>query len=127
MLFRSPGRRKICAVTQAPALYRYRSLHWSADTGVPITTTSVCPMRTLITALTLPALLITSALSPASHAHIPSANPMEHSRPFPAGPSRQLEDYRFLDDPARRTDPLDGLRYHRLGDKIGRASCRERG
>lgn len=73
-------------------------------------------MRTLITALTLPALLITSALSPASHAHIPSANPMEHSRPFPAGPSRQLEDYRFLDDPARRTDPLDGLRYHRLGD-----------
>ena len=72
-------------------------------------------MRTLITALTLPALLITSALSPASHAHIPSANPMEHSRPFPAGPSRQLEDYRFLDDPARRTDPLDGLRYHRLG------------
>lgn len=73
-------------------------------------------MRTLITAMTLPALLITSAISPASHAHTPSANPMEHSRPFPGGPSRQLEDYRFLDDPARRTDPLDELRYHRLGD-----------
>src|SRR5690606_41384641 len=89
---------------------------WSRDTGGPIAPTSVCPTRTLLTALTLPALLITSALRPASHAHLPSANPMEHSSPFPAGPSRQLEDYRFLDDPARRTDPFDGLRYHPLGD-----------
>lgn len=27
-----------------------------------------------------------------------------------------LEDYRFLDDPARRSDPFDSYRYHRLSD-----------
>ena len=71
-------------------------------------------MRTLITALSVPALLVVGAMSPPAYAQ--AANPMEQSRPFPAGPSRQMENYRFLEDPAKRTDPLDALRYHRLGD-----------
>lgn len=71
-------------------------------------------MRTLITALSIPAFLLVGAVSPTAQAQ--AANPMENSRPFPAGPSRQMENYRFLKDPAKRTDPLDAWRYHHLGD-----------
>lgn len=75
-------------------------------------------MRVLITALPIPVLLLCASMSPASHAQArtPSANPMEHSRPFQAGASRQLENYRFLEEAGKRTDPFDNLRYHRLGD-----------
>lgn len=73
-------------------------------------------MRTLITAFYVPALLVLITMSPTSHARIQSINPMEKSRPLPAGPSRQLENYRFLEDPSRRTDPLDHWRYHSLGE-----------
>lgn len=43
-------------------------------------------------------------------------NRLEVERPLPPGPPRWIEDYRFLDDPAKRTDPFDGLRYQRLSD-----------
>ncbi|KTT14177.1 hypothetical protein NS2R_01285 [Pseudomonas oryzihabitans] len=43
-------------------------------------------------------------------------NNLEVERPLPPGPPRWIEDYRFLDDPAKRTDPFDELRYHRLGE-----------
>jgi hypothetical protein len=38
------------------------------------------------------------------------------ARPLPPGPPRWSEDYRFLDDPAKRTDAFDLIRYHRLSD-----------
>lgn len=44
------------------------------------------------------------------------ASPLETLRPPRSGPTRSLEDYRFLDDPAKRTDPFDGLRYQRLSN-----------
>lgn len=45
-----------------------------------------------------------------------AANPLEESRPLRPGSPRFVEDYRFLDDPDRASDPFDGLRYHRLSD-----------
>ncbi|NWC09298.1 alginate export family protein [Pseudomonas agarici] len=61
-----------------------------------------------------------------SHTYISSAqatepqaaalSPLESQRPPRSGPTRSQEDYRFLDDPAKRTDPFDGLRYQRLSD-----------
>ncbi len=45
-----------------------------------------------------------------------AGNPLETSRPTPPGPPRWTDDYRFLDDPAKRTDPFDTLRYQRLSD-----------
>jgi hypothetical protein len=45
----------------------------------------------------------------------PSA-PLEQSRPTRPGPPRWIEDYRFLDDPAKRTDPFDSLRFNRISD-----------
>ncbi|HDZ57636.1 MAG TPA: alginate export family protein [Pseudomonas xinjiangensis] len=75
-------------------------------------------MRTLLSTLSIPALLVVGAMNPAApaQAQAKAVNPLEQSRPFPGGPSRWLENYRFLEDPAKRTDPLDALRYHRLGD-----------
>ena len=74
-------------------------------------------MRVLITALPIPVLLLCASMSPASHAQArtPSATRWS-SRPFQAGASRQLENYRFLEEAGKRTDPFDNLRYHRLGD-----------
>lgn len=43
-----------------------------------------------------------------------AASPLEESRPGRPGAPRWIEDYRFLDDPAKAGDPFDGLRYHRL-------------
>lgn len=45
-----------------------------------------------------------------------AANPLEDSRPTRPGAPRVAEDYRFLDDPGKATDPFDGLRYHRLSE-----------
>lgn len=45
-----------------------------------------------------------------------AANPLEESRPGRPGAPRWVEDYRFLDDPAKASDPFDGLRYHRLSE-----------
>ncbi len=45
-----------------------------------------------------------------------AASPLEESRPGRPGAPRWIEDYRFLDDPAKATDPFDGLRYHRLSE-----------
>ncbi|WP_263263229.1 alginate export family protein [Pseudomonas sp. RIT-PI-S] len=41
---------------------------------------------------------------------------LEQSRPSRPGAPRWNEDYRFLDDPAKRTDPFDNYRYLRLSD-----------
>lgn len=57
---------------------------------------------------------ISSAQTEESQATLPS--PLESLRPPRPGPTRSLEDYRFLGDPAKRTDPFDGLRYQRLSD-----------
>jgi len=43
-------------------------------------------------------------------------NPLEQSRPSRPGAPRWGEDYRFLDDVAKRTDPFDSFRYTRLSD-----------
>jgi hypothetical protein len=43
-------------------------------------------------------------------------SPLEVSRPMRPGPARWVEDYRFLDNPAKRTDPFDALRFQRLSD-----------
>jgi hypothetical protein len=45
-----------------------------------------------------------------------AASALETSRPSRPGSPRAAEDYRFLDDAAKSTDPFDGLRYHRLSD-----------
>ncbi|MCY1401246.1 Alginate export [compost metagenome] len=44
------------------------------------------------------------------------ANPLEQERPLRPGLPRWLEDYRFLDDAQKRTDPFDSFRYHRLSE-----------
>lgn len=44
------------------------------------------------------------------------ANPLEQSRPIRPGQPRWMEDYRFLDDLAKRTDSFDAFRFHRLSD-----------
>jgi len=69
------------------------------------------------TAITLAAGAITlaGAMLPTT-ALAQTANPLEAARPLPQGPSRWVADYRFLKDPAKRTDPLDAVRYHELGD-----------
>lgn len=46
----------------------------------------------------------------------PSPSPLEISRPPRPGPARWVEDYRFLDNPAKRTDSFDTLRYKRLSE-----------
>lgn len=61
------------------------------------------------------AITLAGALLPTT-AQAQSANPLEAARPLPQGPSRWLADYRFLKDPAKRTDPLDAIRYHELGE-----------
>jgi len=43
-------------------------------------------------------------------------NPLEQERPLRPGLPRWMEDYRFLDDARKRTDPFDALRFHRLSD-----------
>lgn len=47
---------------------------------------------------------------------IAQANPLEQQRPLRPGLPRWLEDYRFLDEAQKRTDPFDAFRYHRLSD-----------
>lgn len=47
---------------------------------------------------------------------VQAASPLEESRPGRPGAPRWIEDYRFLDDPAKATDAFDGLRYHRLSE-----------
>lgn len=56
--------------------------------------------------------LIVLSLCQSAHA----ASPLEESRPGRPGAPRWIEDYRFLDDPAKATAPFDGLRYHRLSE-----------
>lgn len=79
-------------------------------------------MRSLITALSLPALLAAGMLGHVAptqaqaQAQPVRVNPLEQSRPLRPGAPRWLEDYRFLDDPAKRTDWFDDYRYHRLSD-----------
>ncbi len=46
-----------------------------------------------------------------------AASPLEDNRPGRPGAPRWVEDYRFLDDPSKATDPFDGLRYHRLSER----------
>lgn len=47
---------------------------------------------------------------------VETVSPLERSRPSRPAASRSLEDYRFLDEPIKRTDPWDSLRYRRLSD-----------
>jgi hypothetical protein len=47
---------------------------------------------------------------------VQAASPLEDSRPGRPGAPRWVEDYRFLDTPAKASDPFDGLRYHRLSE-----------
>lgn len=65
-------------------------------------------------ALAAGAISFAGATLPAT-AQAQSANPPESPRPLPQGPSRWAADYRFLKDPARRTEPLDAVRFHDLG------------
>lgn len=53
-------------------------------------------------------------LAGANLAH--AASPLEDSRPGRPGAPRWIEDYRFLDDSSKATDPFDGFRFHRLSD-----------
>lgn len=71
-------------------------------------------MRKLIMLFSVPSLILGGAISPAT---VPAAkaNPMEVSRPFPPGPPRWNENYKFLQDSEKRTDRFDNLRYHSLG------------
>jgi len=48
--------------------------------------------------------------------YVQAASPLEDSRPGRPGAPRWVEDYRFLDDHAKASDPFDGLRYHRLSE-----------
>lgn len=68
------------------------------------------------TPLLLPCVLAFALLQEAHSAYAQAVNPLLQARPFSPGPSRWLEDYRFLKHPSRRTDPLDGLRYHELAE-----------
>ncbi|MCL5041779.1 MAG: alginate export family protein [Gammaproteobacteria bacterium] len=72
-------------------------------------------MRIFLTALSSAALLAGAMTAPAP-LQAAGANPLEHNRPLRPGAPRWLEDYRFLDDPAKRTDWFDNYRYHRLSD-----------
>ncbi|WP_273805373.1 MULTISPECIES: alginate export family protein [unclassified Pseudomonas] len=77
--------------------------------------------RSCLAFTTLASLLASQGLLAAPSTTLESARPkplnsLETARPLPPGPPRWAEDYRFLDDPAKRTDPFDGLRYQRLGD-----------
>ncbi|MCY1282709.1 Alginate export [compost metagenome] len=64
------------------------------------------------------ALLVVSHLlySSPSVSAAPGTNSLEQDRPLRPGQPRWLEDYRFLDDPAKRTDPFDNFRFHRLSE-----------
>ncbi|QID16236.1 alginate export family protein [Nitrogeniibacter mangrovi] len=66
-------------------------------------------------ALAVGAIALAGAGLPAP-AQAQTPNPLETARPLPQGPSRWAADYRFLKDPAKRTDPLDAIRYHELGE-----------
>lgn len=66
-------------------------------------------------ALAIGAIVLAGTSFPAA-AQAQRVNPLEAARPLPQGPSRWIADYRFLKDPAKRTDPLDAVRYHELGD-----------
>ena len=77
--------------------------------------------RSCLAFTTLAALLASQGLVAAPSTTLESARPkplnnLETARPLPPGPPRWAEDYRFLDDPQKRTDPFDGLRYQRLSD-----------
>lgn len=52
----------------------------------------------------------------ATETQVAPPSPLEKLRPPRPGPTRSQEDYRFLDNPAKRTDPFDELRYQRLSD-----------
>lgn len=65
-----------------------------------------------LTGAWLPLALLSLVYLPVSQA----ASPLEDSRPSRPGAPRWTEDYRFLDDPAKATDPFDSLRYHRLSE-----------
>lgn len=64
----------------------------------------------------LPCALALALLHVVAPVHAQATNPLVQARPLVPGPSRWLEDYRFLKDPSKRTDPFDGLRYHELSD-----------
>lgn len=77
--------------------------------------------RSCLAFASLTSLLIGQGALAAPSTTLESARPkplnnLETARPLPPGPPRWVEDYRFLDDPAKRTDPFDGLRYQRLSD-----------
>ena len=77
--------------------------------------------RSCLAFTTLASLLASQGLLAAPSTTLESARPkplnsLETARPLPPGPPRWAEDYRFLDDPQKRTDPFDELRYQRLGD-----------
>lgn len=65
-----------------------------------------------LTGALLPLALLSLLYVPVTQA----ASPLEDSRPTRPGAPRWVEDYRFLDDTNKATDPFDGLRYHRLSD-----------
>lgn len=64
----------------------------------------------------LPAALLPLAMASLTFPAAAAPPSLEQERPSPPGPARWLEDYRFLDDPAKRSDPFDALRYHRLSE-----------
>lgn len=49
-------------------------------------------------------------------ADIALGNPLEQQRPLRPGLPRWMEDYRFLEDERKQTDPFDALRFHRLSE-----------
>ena len=65
-----------------------------------------------LTGAWLPLALLSLACAQATHA----ASALEDSRPSRPGAPRWTEDYRFLDDTSKATDPFDALRYHRLSE-----------
>ncbi|HCD6632158.1 alginate export family protein [Pseudomonas aeruginosa] len=72
--------------------------------------------RSLIKRLFPATLLIASQVlfsSPSTWA-ASAGNSLEQERPLRPGQPRWLENYRFLDDPVKRTDPFDSLRFQRL-------------
>lgn len=73
---------------------------------------SSCLTLSLLATLIIPA----QAAQPDVNQQRKRVNVLEENRPLPPGPGRWNEDYRFLDDPAKRTDFWDPIRYHRLSD-----------
>lgn len=73
---------------------------------------SSCLTLALLAGLLIPA----QAAQPDVNQQRKRGSVLEKNRPLPPGPPRWNEDYRFLDDPVKRTDFWDPIRYHRFSD-----------